>query len=55
MILGGSKIGFKTARDLCASKFNVKLIESNKDVADDLADDLPKALVINGDGRNVEF
>jgi trk system potassium uptake protein TrkA len=26
MILGGSKVGFKAARDLCAKKFNVKLI-----------------------------
>ena len=55
MILGGSKIGKKTARDLCVSKFNVKIVESNKDIAFELADDLPNALVINGDGRNVEL
>ncbi|MRI01483.1 Trk system potassium transporter TrkA [Kriegella sp. EG-1] len=55
MILGGSKVGFKTARDLCASKFNVKLIEKNKEKSIDLADDLPNALIINGDGRNVEL
>jgi len=55
MILGGSKVGFKTARDLCEKKFNVKLIEKNKEKAFDLADDLPNALVINGDGRNVEL
>ena len=55
MILGGSKIGFKTARDLCQSKFRVKLIENDKEIAFDLADNLPKALVINGDGRNVEL
>jgi len=55
MILGGSKVGFKTARDLCANKFNVKLIEKSKEKAFDLADDLPNALVINGDGRNVEL
>jgi len=55
MILGGSKVGFKTARDLCANKFNVKLIEKNKEKAFDIADDLPNALVINGDGRNVEL
>lgn len=55
MILGGSKVGFKTARDLCANKFNVKLIEKNKEKAFDLADDLPNALIINGDGRNVEL
>ena len=55
MILGGSKVGFKTARDLCAKKFNVKLIEKDKEKAFDLSDDLPNALVINGDGRNVEL
>ncbi|MGB5818364.1 MAG: Trk system potassium transporter TrkA [Saonia sp.] len=55
MILGGSKVGTKTARDLCIKKFNVKLIEKDKDKAFDIADDLPNALVINGDGRNVEL
>lgn len=55
MILGGSNIGYKTARDLCESKFKVKLIESDKETAFECADDLPNALVINGDGRNVEL
>ncbi len=55
MILGGSKVGFKTARDLCINRFNVKLIEKNKDKAFEIADQIPNALVINGDGRNVEL
>ncbi len=55
MILGGSKVGFKTARDLCTKKFNVKIIEKSKEKAFEIADDLPNALVINGDGRNVEL
>lgn len=55
MVLGGSKIGFKTARDLSSKKFNVKLIEKDTNRAMDLADELPKALVINADGRNVEL
>jgi trk system potassium uptake protein TrkA len=55
MILGGSKIGKKTARDLCLNNFNVKLIESNREKAFELADELPDTLVINGDGRNVEL
>lgn len=55
MILGGSKVGYNTARDLCNNKFNVKLIEKSKDKAFDIVDDLPNALVINGDGRNVEL
>lgn len=55
MILGGSEIGFKTAKDLCAGNFNVKLVEKDRDVAFELADHLPDALIINGDGRNVEL
>ncbi|PNQ75269.1 Trk system potassium transporter TrkA [Hanstruepera neustonica] len=55
MILGGSKIGYKTARDLANSKFNVKLIEKDKTRAFDIADELPNVLVINGDGRNVDL
>ncbi len=55
MILGGSKIGFKTAKDLCKSHFKVKLIESRKDKAFEIADDIPECLVINGDGRNVDL
>lgn len=55
MILGGSKIGKKTAIDLCRNNFNVKLVEINKEKAYDLADELPNALIIHGDGRNVEL
>ncbi|AJR03597.1 Trk system potassium transporter TrkA [Siansivirga zeaxanthinifaciens] len=55
MILGGSKIGFKTARDLSSKKFNVKLLEENKERAFDIADDLPEVLVIHSDGRNVDL
>ncbi len=55
MILGGSKIGYKTAKDLCKNRFNVKLIESRKDKAFEIADDIPGCLVINGDGRNVDL
>jgi len=55
MILGGSKIGFNTASDLCEKKFDIKLIERLEDRAYDLADNLPKVLVIKGDGRNVEL
>lgn len=55
MILGGSKVGLKAARDLCLNKFNVKLIEKSKEKAAEIVDELPNALVINGDGRNVEL
>lgn len=55
MILGGSPIGYKTAKDLCKSKFNVKLVENKKQIAEELADELPEALIICGDGRNVDI
>ena len=54
MILGGGKIGLKTACDL-SKNFNIKLVEKIKDRAFDLAEQLPDTLVINGDGRNVEL
>ena len=55
MILGGSKIGHKTAKDLCKSSFKVKLIEKDREKAFEIADQIPGCLVINGDGRNVEM
>lgn len=54
MILGGSKVGTKAARDLCELRFNVKIIEKDKNKAFEIAEMLPNALVINGDCRNVE-
>lgn len=55
MILGASKIGVKAARNLCESNFNIKLIELRKERAFEVAEKLPKVLVIRGDGRNVEL
>ncbi|UCE92875.1 MAG: Trk system potassium transporter TrkA [Flavobacteriaceae bacterium] len=55
LILGGSKIGQKTARDLCGNNLNIKLIEYKKKRAIELAEELPNALVIYGDGRDVDL
>jgi len=55
MILGGGRIGSKAAKNLTRSKFDIKIIEKNKDRAFELADELPNTLVIRGDGRNVEL
>ena len=55
MILGGGQIGFATANALANSNFNIKLVEQSKERAEDLADQLPNSLIINGDGRNVEL
>lgn len=54
MVLGGSKVGYHTAKRL-SRKFNVKLIEKDKDKAFELADELKNVMVINGDGRDVEL
>ena len=43
MILGGGKIGSKTACDL-SKNFNIKLVEKLKDRAFDLAEQLPRYL-----------
>ena len=55
MILGGGRIGYNTARELCEKKFNVTLVEKDKTKAFEIADLLPNALVINGDGRNADL
>ncbi len=55
MILGGSSIGEKTARNLCEDNFKVKLIEKNREKAEMLAETLTNTLVINGDGRDLEL
>src|SRR5699024_10444182 len=52
MILGGSQIGFKSARELCDSGYHVKLIEKNKERAYAIADEIPDCMVIHGDGRS---
>ena len=55
MILGGSKIGQRATKALCKKDFNVKLIEYNKEKAYELADEISDALIIAGDGRNVDL
>jgi len=55
MILGASKIGVKAARNLSDNNYNIKLIELKRERAFDVAEKLPNALVIKGDGRNVEL
>jgi trk system potassium uptake protein TrkA len=55
MILGGSTIGKKAATKLAEKGFRVKLIEINKKTAYDISEKLHNALVIHGDGRDVEL
>lgn len=50
MIIGGGEAGYYLAKRLINADINVKLIEKDKSVCDDLATRLPKAVIINGDG-----
>jgi trk system potassium uptake protein TrkA len=54
MVLGGSKIGFHTARKL-SIKYHVKMIEKDKEKCFELADKLPGTLMINADGNDVDL
>lgn len=54
MILGGGKIGRRVASILSES-MTVKLIESDEEKTFELADQLPKALIIRGDGRDIDL
>lgn len=54
MILGGSRIGQKTAMEL-GKQMNLKLLEIDRDKSLKLANALPDTLVINGDGRDKEL
>ena len=54
MILGGSRVGINTAKQL-SKKYNIKLIEQDKDKCFELADELSDTMIINGDGRDLEL
>ena len=50
MIVGGSKIGYYLSDELSKKKYKIKLIESNRETAEELAESLPKVSVIHGNG-----
>jgi trk system potassium uptake protein TrkA len=54
MILGGSRIGIRTASQL-GNQHYVKIIEVDKQHSYKLSGMLPNTLVINGDGTNMEL
>ena len=54
MILGGSRIAMKTAMRL-GDGFNIKIIEQNKERAIKFTSKVSNALVIHGDGRDLEL
>ena len=54
MILGGSKVGINLAKQV-SKKYNIKLIEQDKEKCLALADELPDTMIINGDGRSIDL
>ncbi|MBQ7373142.1 MAG: Trk system potassium transporter TrkA [Clostridia bacterium] len=50
MLVGGSKISLYLAEQLSKNKYKVKMIENDKQNAEDLADALPKVTVVYGNG-----
>jgi trk system potassium uptake protein len=54
MILGGSRIGMLTAKDI-GSQHTIKLIEQNREKSYNLSNVLNNTLVINGDGRDINL
>lgn len=55
MIVGGSRIAYYLANELSKKKYKIKLIESNRDVAEELASELPRVTVIHGNGTQHEL
>jgi trk system potassium uptake protein TrkA len=50
MIVGGGRVGYYLADSLNKKKYKVKLIEQNKELADELAEQLDNVTVIQGNG-----
>lgn len=55
MILGGSKIGFYLAKILRDAGLSVKIFEKNIDRCEELSEDLPGVLIINGDAMDEDL
>lgn len=55
LIVGGSRIGFHTARLLEKRAPRTRLIEQNPERAQDLAEQLPKTTVFEHDATDIEF
>ena len=52
MIVGGSKIGYYLSDELSKKKYKIKLIEADRENAEELAESLPKVTVIHGNGTH---
>jgi trk system potassium uptake protein TrkA len=54
MILGGSKTAVYLAKQLCSVSNSVTVVEKDRNKCEELTEDLPKALVVCGDGPSQE-
>ncbi len=54
MIIGGGRTGYYLSEALSKKKYKVRLIESDKRTAEDLAERLPKVTVVHGNGTRHE-
>ena len=52
LIVGGGKTSFYLANSLISSGIEVKIIERDRERCEELAEMLPKAIIINGDGSD---
>ena len=56
MILGGTRVGALIAQQLCQRKFRtIKLVESSRDRAEQVAKELPNVLVLHGDSADIDL
>ncbi|NLM05573.1 MAG: Trk system potassium transporter TrkA [Tissierellia bacterium] len=55
MILGGGKLGYYLAKEFVKEKIDTIIIESNIDRCRELASDFPEALIIEGDGTDIDL
>lgn len=55
VIIGGSEIGFQTAREFEEHGYHPRMIEQDHDRARQLAEDLSGTLVLENDASNIEF
>ncbi len=55
MVIGGGNVGYMVARELLARKLEVVIVEPKRERCEWLAEALPRARVIQGDGTDLEL
>ncbi|WP_028583645.1 Trk system potassium transporter TrkA [Desulfogranum mediterraneum] len=54
-IIGGGNVGYMLAKELEQTDIRVKLIELESDRCSDIAEKLPRTLILNGDGTDISL